>query len=407
MPEPRALLRRRIRQAVAAAVERAAGDRPGADRAGGPPSTDPIDPIDPIEVAATALALMRARADVARFPLTARPGRVGRLSLTTRRFLRRLMYQVLHHQAEFNHAGIAVLEHLVRNQAEQARRMRLEEELLAGADARLGISERRVARALEESARLAVALTRVEANLAAAAERLSELDGESGEASFDYLALQHRFRGEEDDIRERQGRYVPLFRGRARVLDIGCGRGEFLDLLREERIDAAGVDLEHSMVEQCRLRGVEAVQGDGIAHLRHLPDGSLGGVFAAQVIEHLHPARIVTLVELAHRKLRPGGVLVLETVNPACLVTFASFYADFTHVKPVHPLALQWLAQETGFDPVDIDFLSPIEEERRLHPLPDLPGAPVDAVAAFDRGIAVTDALLYAHQEFALVARRP
>src|SRR6188472_231332 len=123
-------------------------------------------------------------------------------------------------------------------------------------------------------------------------------------------------RGSTADVRERQRPYVDDFRGAAPVLDVGCGRGEFLGLLREAGIEARGVDADADMVAFARGAGLDVVQADAVAYLEGLDDGSLGGVFAAQLVEHLPPAALLRLLQLAARKLRPGGLLVAETINP-------------------------------------------------------------------------------------------
>jgi len=113
---------------------------------------------------------------------------------------------------------------------------------------------------------------------------------------------------------------------------------EFLELLREEGIPASGVDLDAEMAACARAKGLDAVTGDLFAHLEALPDASLGGVFAAQVVEHLTTAELVALVRLARAKLAPGGRFLAETVNPTCLATFAgAFYLDLTTHPPDPP----------------------------------------------------------------------
>jgi 2-polyprenyl-3-methyl-5-hydroxy-6-metoxy-1,4-benzoquinol methylase len=152
------------------------------------------------------------------------------------------------------------------------------------------------------------------------------------EPAFDYVGFEDRFRGNEEELKERQRTYLQYFQDKENVLDIGCGRGEFLELLRECGIKARGVDLDLDMVLLCREKGLDVVMDDAFAHLTVLPDDSVGGVFAAQVIEHLHPRRVIELVRLCYRKLVPGGVLILETPNPKCLMVFALLGAGHGHL---------------------------------------------------------------------------
>ena len=136
--------------------------------------------------------------------------------------------------------------------------------------------------------------------------------------SYKYVGFEDQFRGSTEQIRARLVEYVPLFRGRSDVLDVGCGRGEFLDLLREEGSAGRGLDINHEMVEVCRERGLEADEGDALGYLSALPDNSLGGLFAAQVVEHLEPDYLMRLLDTAYHKARPGSKIVLETINPTC-----------------------------------------------------------------------------------------
>ena len=136
--------------------------------------------------------------------------------------------------------------------------------------------------------------------------------------SYKYVGFEDQFRGSQHDIRERVAAYVPLFEGASDVLDVGCGRGEFLDLLRAAGISARGIDLNDEMAAVCRERGLDATAGDALSYLLSLPDGSLGGLFAAQVVEHLEPDYLMRFLDAAYHKLRPGSKIVLETINPAC-----------------------------------------------------------------------------------------
>ena len=134
------------------------------------------------------------------------------------------------------------------------------------------------------------------------------------------------------------------------MLDVGCGRGEFLDLLKARGISARGLDLNHEMVEVCRARGLDVAEADVVGYLEALPDASLGGLFAAQVVEHLQPGYLLRFLELAFHKLRPGAPIVLETLNPACWTAFFdSFIRDITHVWPLHPETLRYLVLASGF----------------------------------------------------------
>lgn len=181
----------------------------------------------------------------------------------------------------------------------------------------------------------------------------------AGEPPFDYFLFEQRFRGPVAEIRRRQTGYLDLFRGRRAVLDLGCGRGEFLELLTELDIPVTGVDQSEDMVDFCRGRGLPAVQADLFAYLESLPDAHLDGVFVAQVVEHLPPTAIARLIGLCGRKLQPGGVMVAETVNPGCPVALGNFYLDPTHVRPVPAELLRFLFEQALFEVRCLRFSAP------------------------------------------------
>lgn len=165
----------------------------------------------------------------------------------------------------------------------------------------------------------------------------------------DYVAFEDVFRLSEDVIRERQRLYLSLVGGRQPVLDAGCGRGEFLELLREAEVPARGVDVDPGMVARSRAKGLEVECDDLVAHLNHLEDDSLGVVFAAQVVEHLPYAELVAFLRLAFRKLRTSGLLMVETVNPHAPETLKTFWTDPTHQHPLSPEVLLTLCRGIGF----------------------------------------------------------
>jgi O-antigen chain-terminating methyltransferase len=182
-----------------------------------------------------------------------------------------------------------------------------------------------------------------------------------------YVRFEDRHRGTREEIRHRQREYLDLYAGGGPVLDVGCGRGEFLELCREAGIEARGIDVDAAMVARCREAGLAAEQADAIAYLDARPDGELGGVFCAQVIEHLPPEALIALVRLAYRKLRPGGVLLCETPNPACLTVFSgAFYVDLSHIKPIHPEAARFVLEAAGFRDVGIRYVNPVPVDGKL-----------------------------------------
>jgi SAM-dependent methyltransferase len=221
-----------------------------------------------------------------------------------------------------------------------------------------------------------------------------------------YTAFENRFRGSRAEIRARQADYVALFRDLAPVADLGCGRGEFLDALREAGIAACGVEGNAHAVSECRERGLDVRQGDLVEFLRSREDGTLGGVFAAQVAEHLPPVALQALLAESHRALRQGGLLVLETVNAASALAFLDvFIRDLTHERPLHPDTLRFLAAAAGFAEARIEFRSPVPEDVRLRSAPS-GGLPPPVARVFNENVARLNALLFAPLDYALVARR-
>jgi SAM-dependent methyltransferase len=195
----------------------------------------------------------------------------------------------------------------------------------------------------------------------------------------DYFAFESRMRGPSEELRRRQRPYVADFRDSAPVLDVGCGRGEFLSLLREAGIEARGVDADADMVAYARGEGLEVEQADVLAYLERLPDGSLGGIFAAQLVEHLPPASLLRLLQLAAAKLRSGGLLVAETINPLSPLALRHYFADLTHAQPLVPETLALLARQAGFPETELRFLNAPESPEGIEPaVGDILFAPLD-----------------------------
>lgn len=235
-----------------------------------------------------------------------------------------------------------------------------------------------------------------------------EAAGMAGRAARDsaYVAFENRFRGSADDVAERLADYVSLFRDLAPVADLGCGRGEFLALLKQAGIAARGVESNAQMCEESRLQGLDVTHGDLVDFLRAERDGGLGGVFAAQVAEHLPPALLQALLSEAFRVLRPGGLLALETPNPRSVFAFLEVYnRDLTHERPLHPETLQFLAAAAGFSDVRVEYRTPVEAGSQLQPIP-AEGLPERAAGLLNENLARLNALLFGHQEYVLLARR-
>ena len=314
------------------------------------------------------------------WPVTAeRPAGGGPKGLV-KRFLRKLMRWYVE--------PLAADQRLYNNSV-----LKLVDALSERADAATASRERteRLLRELEER------LTRVErrGSGGAGAPAPVTVAAQPAAASLpDYFAFESRMRGSVDAIRERQRRYVDDFRDAAPVLDIGCGRGELLTLLREAGVEARGIDADADMVAFARGESLDVEQADLLEYLERVDAGSLGGIFMGQVVEHLPPAVLVRSLELAAQKLRPGGVLVAETINPLSPIALRNYYADLTHAQPLVPETLELLVRQSGFAETELRFLN--EPADRLTE-PDDP-----VIAANVRRL---NELLFAPLDYALVAR--
>jgi O-antigen chain-terminating methyltransferase len=190
---------------------------------------------------------------------------------------------------------------------------------------------------------------------------------------FDYGRFAERFRGSEDYVKSGQQFYLPYFAACRNVLDIGCGRGEFLEMMRSAGVPAKGIDLSEESVAICRQKGMEAETADLFEYLAGLPEASLDGIFCSQVVEHLPPGRLPEMIQLCASGLMRNGVIALETPNPECLAIFAThFYLDPTHHRPVpHPL-LAFYLEESGVGNIEVKKLSPaVESMASLASLPE------------------------------------
>ena len=222
-----------------------------------------------------------------------------------------------------------------------------------------------------------------------------------------YVGFEDEFRGSREAIRERLSEYVPIFAGASDVLDVGCGRGEFLTLLRDHGINAHGIDTNQAMVQVCRDNGLQADAGDAVAFLRARPARSLGGLFAAQVVEHLEASYLAAFLDAAFDALRPGAPIVLETINPACwFAFFESYIRDITHVRPLHPDTLRYLMVATGFQRLEIRYSAPYPEHEKLQPIaPD--AALADSVETLNANVAKINRLLFTCLDYAAIGYRP
>lgn len=270
-----------------------------------------------------------------------------------------------------------------RLKAEEARR----EEVQRG----LVLQERRLTVLIEEARR------RLPGPLEAPQIEVLASEGQKMRERY-YPSFEDAFRGGPDEIRERLKAYLPLLResrageSKRPVLDLGCGRGEFLRLLADEGCEAFGVDLNEEMVERARAAGLKVESGDAIAYLRALPDASLGAVTAIHVIEHVPLEAILSIFEECARVLMPGGVAIFETPNPENIVVGAcNFYMDPTHIRPLHPSTMRFLAEARGLTRVKVENFRPMA----------VPGLGTGQVSDWLRSN------LFGPQDYAIIGYRP
>jgi O-antigen chain-terminating methyltransferase len=269
----------------------------------------------------------------------------------------------------------------------------------------------RLARELDEVASLVERILRAEPLPVLATGR------EARELSAALADVQPRlieaFRGGEDEIRGRMDGYLPALQSAAPVLDLGCGRGELLVMLREAGVEAAGVESDFALVQAALRRGLEVAQGDALESLRSRPAESLGAITAIHLLEHLEPGLALELIAEARRVLRPGGTLLVECPNPHTIRVGASdYWIDPTHRRPLPPETLELFAITSGLEVERIDFLRPYPDEQRL-----ASGAATSAAEAADEVAALAerverlagrlDDVLNGPRDYVLVARKP
>jgi SAM-dependent methyltransferase len=387
------------------------------------------------------LASLHTDHDIYSMHFTSHRRVLGPLIVSVKKTLRQLLTPILIKQASYNAANSRVVAHLTERLAaleEQQRQVQGEalpqQQALVALEGRLGrleerqqalvalqqqvgtishpqeqalrIMRERVSRAERKLRRILHTLTNGQEGEAQGSVERKPLPRQALEPEFDYCGFEDHFRGDEEEIKEHQRRYLEYFKGAEQVLDVGCGRGEFLELLREVGIKAKGIDANLDMVLLCQEKGLDVIQGDALDYLEALSDASLDGIFAAQFIEHLPPNAIVSFVQLCHRKLKPNGGILLETPNPQCLTTMAcGFYLNFSHLWPCHPEAMRYLLESMRFRDVRLEFSAPVDAQASIPLVQDasLFGA---ETARFNRAAQRLNELIFGYQDYAVIGHR-
>lgn len=227
-------------------------------------------------------------------------------------------------------------------------------------------------------------------------------------SDINYYVFEEKFRGSREHILQHQANFIDYFTGCTNVLDIGCGRGEFLELAKDRGITARGIDVDEDMINFCKSRGLDAELKDAIEALQEIEDKSLDGIFVSQVVEHLSPDYLINLLNLCNKKMKYGFYIIIETVNPLSLFSLANFYIDLSHVKPVHPETLKFLVNTAGFRDVETRFLSPVPSEMKLQKLPNLDeqNEIKSMIEISNRNIDMINNALYGAQDYAVIGKK-
>ena len=221
---------------------------------------------------------------------------------------------------------------------------------------------------------------------------------------MDYFLFENKFRGTLREIRENQIQYLKYYLGKKNILDIGAGRGEFLELLNENNVSNKGIDVYQDFVDYCKEKGLDVENADALSYLQTLEDNVLGGIFMSQVAEHLDNNYLFDLIEESYKKLENGAYFIAETPNPRVLSTFTnSFYLDPTHVKPVHPETFKFIMEYVGFKHVEILYT---KNSKIPYKLPLLNGNNIENLQDFNDGINLLNELLFGSQDYAVIARK-
>jgi SAM-dependent methyltransferase len=240
--------------------------------------------------------------------------------------------------------------------------------------------------------------------------RARPASGSNALDAYKYVGFEQAFRGSEADIASRLEGYCERFTGAADVLDIGCGRGEFIGMLRDRGISARGLDANLEMVAVCRDRGLDVAEGDAVGYLLSLPDASLGGIIATQVVEHFTSDYLLRFLEVAYHKLRPDSTIILETLNvDSWSAFFGPYLRDITHERPIPPDTLRFLLEASGFQRLDVQFSSPADEEAKLKRV-ELTTAASDDVTAlvktFNLNVDKINTLLFTFLDYAVTGQK-
>jgi O-antigen chain-terminating methyltransferase len=354
--------------------------------------------------------------------------------------VRRYIDPIISHQTEFNASAVRIITRTVQQYTELNRRQEELETILSSfkkeSDKKISECIKETKNELNSKIELTIKelnskfelkikehITQIDIDIHARAwlarlleERIqqgiaqeSTLPSFNSNVNANYFLFEEQFRGSRKDIKQRQLAFLPYFEKCSRVLDIGCGRGEFLEILKDNDIGGIGVDSDPDMVAYCRSRQLEVEFSDAIAFLETLEDKSLDGIFIDQVVEHLEPDYLFRLLALCNKKMKFGFYIIVETVNPLSFVSFVNFYIDMTHKRPVHPETLQYLISAAGFRECEKKFYSPVSDEGRLKKIDgtaDMNETERENIDKYNHNIEMLNMVLFGAQDYAVVGKK-
>ncbi|MCZ8512554.1 class I SAM-dependent methyltransferase [Paenibacillus filicis] len=240
-------------------------------------------------------------------------------------------------------------------------------------------------------------------------QRLSSIENKYSEKEKDedfninYVEFEDRFRGNEANIKEEQVEvYLPFIPNGAKILDVGCGRGELISAMQERGFVTTGIDLNSDMIDHLKNKGLNVHHMDAIQFLKETNE-NFDAIISLHVIEHLKPGQILELVRTAYENLNKDGVLILETPNPECLYNLAfGFTIDMTHIKPVHAYTLRFILEEVGFTDIKVKHLKPVDDKVKLEYVDEH----IEQNKIFNKNMEKINTLLYSYQNYAIIGKK-
>jgi arylsulfatase A-like enzyme/2-polyprenyl-3-methyl-5-hydroxy-6-metoxy-1,4-benzoquinol methylase len=231
--------------------------------------------------------------------------------------------------------------------------------------------------------------------------------------TVNYFLFEDRNRGSIEEIKKKQSIYLAYFKNCQNVLDIGCGRGEFLALLRDNHICGKGIDIDEDMILYCKRNNLNVEKIGAIEFLQSLKNKSLDGIFSSQVIEHLQPNELINLIKLCHDKMQYDASIAIETINPSCLSAHITFYRDLSHIRLMHHETLKFILESIGFRNIEVKFLNTCPAENILdkYILNDKNGGNYKNendknIEIMNRNTDKLNSLLFGYQDYTVIAKK-